>query len=95
VCRNIKVYGFRVKGPGCDKAREFNWARELNLSREPRAGDACAEPPKAYATIALSKKDKEERKRMIEPEPPPRYDDVFRKVLAALDLDAGTPLESE
>jgi hypothetical protein len=86
----------------------------LDLSPEPRAGGACAEPPKAYATKALSKKDKEERKRklenlrslireriqerrrdpeMIEPNPSPRYDEVFRKGLVALDLESGTPLE--
>ena len=30
---------------------------------------------------------------MIEPDPPPRYDEVFQKGLATLDLEAGTPLE--
>lgn len=86
----------------------------LNLSPEPRAGNACAEPPKAYATKALFSKDKEERRRklenlrslireriqerrkepeMIEPDPPPRYDEVFREGLAALELEAGTRLE--
>jgi hypothetical protein len=32
---------------------------------------------------------------MIEPDPPPRYDDVFRKGIAALDQEAGTPLEEQ
>jgi hypothetical protein len=38
----------------------------------------------------------QERKKepeMIEPDPPPRYDEVFQEGLAALDLEAGTPLE--
>ncbi len=38
----------------------------------------------------------QERKKepeMIEPDPPPRYDEVFQKGIAALDLEAGTPLE--
>jgi hypothetical protein len=38
----------------------------------------------------------QERKKepeMIEPDPAPRYDEVFQKGLAALDLEAGTPLE--
>jgi hypothetical protein len=84
------------------------------LNRAPKTHEERPEPANAGEKKALSKKEKEERKRklenlrslirerirerkkepeMVEPDPPPRYDEVFREGLAALELEAGTPLE--